>query len=231
MDRLTINKISSILDKAESYCDSFSYNAANRLISSIEYKDLTNESHIKKYHYLMGKSEMLGSKERNDAIYHLEKALSIRTKTKDEFLEVMIINNLAIAYYKINEMEKAEFLFNKSYHCLQMQKTIMPSNLNKALLTLFNCAKFFSEKKLFKKAAELCDVGIVLSKNSESSTHVDKLYYEKAFNLYMLKQKEGAAKNYFYALAFSELNRNISLKNTILNDIKEFGIKFDHQNI
>lgn len=227
MKNYTIDKYTKILNQTERFCDSFSYDTAYKIISEVDAKELQKDIDKKRYYYLIGKSTLLSGNDAVNVIPTLEKALNIPSLDENSFLNVLILNILAVAYLKEGNIKRAGELFDETYEKLQHQKVIMPSILNKALLIIFNCAKYQSELNNYDEAIELCNNGIMLSKRGESIVHLDKLYYEKAFNLYKKGQKIGSTKCYFYALAFVEINRNSSLKMTIANDLKEFEISFD----
>lgn len=229
MNKFKDDQIPILLNKVDKYCMNFEYKAAWKLLKKIDEEKIDNDEDLKRYLYFLGSINLIEMSEYNQGILILERALNVKVLKVTNFLDVLIIDKLAVAHYLLTEIIEAEYLFNQAIKVLETLMIENDNDLSKAVLVIFNCAKFYSEIKNHNKSIELCDMGIAIAKRSERAIHLDKLYYEKAYNLYHINQKAGATKCYFYALAYVELSRNKELKKIIKDNIKEYNISFDEQ--
>lgn len=102
-------------------------------------------------------------------------------------------------------------------------------NLNQESLEIikiyYNTTKFHSSVKEYQKAIELCSLGIALQKQQNMNFELDKLYYEKGFNLYKLGRKKEAEEFYYYAAALAKMYNHDLILEVIKKNMKEFDLK------
>lgn len=189
--------------------------------------ELLKTSHEKKqYYYYLGITSLLGYDKISDAIYNFNLGLSVEVDPHLEFLDVLITNGIGLAYYMDSENEKALTYFEKSLNELD-EFTKGPISLVDSIeLTklYYTSAKFYSKIEEYEKAINLCVLGIKIQKFHNISYDLDRLYYEKAFNLVKLGKLKEAQESYGLAAALAKMDQKELVLETIRDDMKQFNL-------
>lgn len=198
-----------IYEDVRNLCDHFKYaEAYNILEDNIKYSDIDSDYEKKHYLHALGITTLLGYNKINASIEIFERELNIRGDCAGEFIDALSTNSIGIAYFLKKDTEVAKKYFEQSLEMLEHLNELSTEELNKTMLTLYNSAKFYSEIKEFRRAISLCNIGIDLAVEENRMSHLEKLIYEKAFNLEELGHYELAIKMYERALAIAELKGN-----------------------
>lgn len=134
---------------------------------------------------------------------------------------------IGVAYHLKEETNKAKIYFEQSIRELEKIANIDLKNLDKILLIYFNTAKFYSDIGDYQEAVTLCETGIQMAESEKTTSQLDKLYYEKAFNEAMNGQLAEAKKGYFIAMAFAIMNQNDVIIEIIKKNMHKFKLTFD----
>ncbi|PLS38348.1 hypothetical protein CYV26_06465 [Carnobacterium maltaromaticum] len=92
-----------------------------------------------------------------------------------------------------------------------------------------NVAKFYSEIKEYNRAELLCSEGIEIGKPENIISHLEKMHYEKAFNLAKQNKLKGAKDNYLSAYVLAKIKNNLPIIKTIKKDMEDFKIGLDFE--
>ena len=94
-------------------------------------------------------------------------------------------NGVGIAYVLDSEIDKAKTYYEKALN--QLEELIENFGEIRDSLDIttiyFNSAKFYSQIENYQKAVELCNLGITLQQMNHTNFELDRLFYEKAYNL------------------------------------------------
>ena len=125
-----------------------------------------------------------------------------------------------------SEHEKALTYFEKSLILLDgfLEQTDSSIENGEVLKVYFTSAKFYSEIGSYNKALSLCELSIALQKKLNMNYELDRLYYEKAFNLIQLGERKGGKEYYYYASVLSKLSDNDVLSKVIKKDMATFDL-------
>lgn len=197
------------------------------LTEKIKLKDIP-EIYFKEYCYYAGSAKLIGEENLVEAMYYFE--LGYYSNVEDDgFFEIMLINMIGIVYFLESKIEEAKYMFDKSLEEMGHLSSFEFKQFEKMLLAIYNTAKFYSEIKEYHKAEMLCSEGIEISISENIMSHLEKLHYEKAFNLAKQNKLQGAKENYLSAYSFAKIKRNNPIIKVIKKDMKKFGISLDYE--
>lgn len=221
-----------IFKNINSLCEKFQYEKANillnRKLKKVEF--LNDNYNLKQYYYYNGLTLLLGKNNIDESEENFELALETNGGYQNEFLNTMITNMYGVISIMKEDVVTAKYYFEKSLFELEELMDYGAENFEKTLLVIYNCAKFFSGLNDYKKSISLCNIGIDFAVSENIMPHLEKIYYEKAFNLAKLKKFEKAEKFYFQAYALCMIKRNSTLIEVINKDMIEFKLKLKATN-
>lgn len=200
--------------------------ACDLLKDQLKFEDLKTNQEKKQYYYYLGITSLLGYNEISDAQYNFQLGLNLETDKQREFLDILLTNGIGLAYFMNSEEDKALTYFEKSM--VELDQFVNQTNSLRESIEImklyYTSAKFYSAIKQYAKALNLCDLGIALQKREHANYDLDRLYYEKAFNLVHLGELQGAKDYYYYAGALSKLSGNKILSEVIEKDREAFNM-------
>ena len=85
---------------------------------------------------------------------------------------------------------------------------------------------FYSKMKEYNKAIDLCTAEIKVQQNYYISYDLERLYYEKAFNLAQLGKLTEAREYFGFAESLEKMGGNNFVVGVIQKDIEHFNLKF-----
>lgn len=222
------HKNTKIFNELRILCSEIKYKEAFELLNNkIDYNQLEDSLELRKYYYYKGITSLLAYQNFSDAHYNFHLSLSSDEKRELDFFDVLSTNGIAMTYFLDSETDKARTYFDKAL--LQLNQLMDYLNLNQESLEIikiyYNTAKFHSSVKEYQKAIELCSLGIALQKQQNMNFELDKLYYEKGFNLYKLGRKKEAEEYYYYAAALAKMDNHDLILEVIKKNMKEFDLK------
>lgn len=216
----------TVFKQVQNLRSQFKLKEAYTLMQELKFEDLKTNQEKKQYYYYVGVTSLLGYNKISDATYNFNLGLNLETDPQLEFLDILIMNGIGLAYFMESEHEKALTYFEKSLILLEgllEQKNSSIEN-GEVLKVYFTSAKFYSEIGDYNRALSLCELSISLQKNLNMNYELDRLYYEKAFNLYQLGEQKGAKEYYYYAGVFSKISGNEILSRVIQKDMDTFDL-------
>ncbi|MGX7417900.1 helix-turn-helix domain-containing protein [Carnobacterium gallinarum] len=225
---MNINYTTAVFNQVKQLCATYKHiEAKELLLNEIDFKKIESAYEIKKYYYYLGLTELIGSENFVDAHYYFNLVLSDKTEKKLDLIDVLATNGVGIAYVLTSEYDKAHTYYEKSLKQLEELvgnlKEIGDSN--DVMSIYFNSAKFYSQIENYEKAIELCSQGILLQQMNHTSFELDRLFYEKAFNLVKLGKKSEAEEFYFHAATFAILNKNTIVIESIKKNVEAFNLQ------
>ncbi|TFJ43433.1 hypothetical protein CKN80_12855 [Carnobacterium divergens] len=222
------NENYAIFQQVDQLCDIFQYKEAYEILKKKLNEERLSTIHEKKmYFYLMGKILLMGFNDIEEALHYLNLELIVDRSERVDFTDVLVSNTIGVAYHLKKETSKAKIYFVQSIQDLEKLTNHDLKNLDKILLIYFNTAKFYSDIGDYHEAIKLCETGIQMAEAEKTTSQLDKLYYEKAFNEAMNGQLEEAKKGYFIAMAFAIMNKNDVIIEIIKKNMNKFKLTFD----
>lgn len=219
------NKYREIFKQTSIMHDRFEQvNAFNHLIENVDIDNIPNEF-LKEYYYYLGASKLSGFNDTKKALYYFDLGLKCVKEKSNLFFHALLVNMMGIVYFKNDELRNAKECFDRSLQMLAEIEDWSISNYDKTLLIHFNTAKFYSEINEFERVVDICNQAIKLAFEENLMFHLEKIYYEKAFNLAKLERFESAEKSYTMSMLLAEAKENSLLIKIIKNDILKFKIK------
>lgn len=216
----------TVFKKVQNLRSQFKLKEAYSLVQELDVNDLKTNHEKKQYYYYLGITSLLGYNKISDATYNFNLGLNLETETHLEFLDILITNGIGLAYFMESEHEKALTYFEKSLILLDgfLEQTDSSIENGEVLKVYFTSAKFYSEIGNYNKALSLCELSIALQKKLNMNYELDRLYYEKAFNLIQLGERKGGKEYYYYASVLSKLSDNDVLSKVIKKDMATFDL-------
>lgn len=198
------------------------------LMKRVKPEMLNNNLEVKYYYYYLSRTLLLGFHKNDEALKCLmEVEERINWEEEDYLIDLLIENTIGIALALKNNKKEAKKYFDISIEKILSCKILPEEKYNEAILILYNSAKFYSSLKQNSYAIDLCILAVSIAKGLVTFKHLDKVYYEMAFNYAEIGKKEKAANLYIYAYTFSNLNNNSLAKKVIREDAKKFGINLE----
>ena len=222
-----VNYTTAIFNQVKQLCATYKHKEAqDLLVKEIDVKKLEKGYEIKKYYYYLGLTELIGNKSFTDAHYYFNLVLSDKSEKTIDLIDVLATNGVGIAYVLDSEIDKAKTYYEKALN--QLEELIENFGEIRDSLDIttiyFNSAKFYSQIENYQKAVELCNLGITLQQMNHTNFELDRLFYEKAYNLAKLGRTEEAEEFFFHAASFARLNKNIIVLEAIKKNMAEFKI-------
>lgn len=224
-----IEKVQNTFNEIEELCSIFRYKEAYELIQ--ENKNLAlakNNLVLKKYYYYLSKLQIILFDNTNETVFNLVFSLHLESKEEDEFVNALILNMLALACFKKGDNVRAEIYFKASIDRTQSIKNFSQNNIEESLNLYYNVAKFYSSIGRYSDAIYYCSIALKISKIENIHKYVDRLLYEKGYNLAMEGNLTGAEKSLMQAWTFSEYHNNDTLTEIIKEAIVEFDLKLKY---
>lgn len=222
-----VNPVVSIFKKVQLLRSQFKLREAyNLIVENISIEELKTNYEKKQYYYYLGITSLLGKENVSDAHYNFNLALIIETEANSKFLDILTTNGIGLAYFLGNEEDKALTYFEKSLVELDnfsSEFVLLSENIEITRL-YYGTAKFYSKIKEYKKAVDLCTLGINLQQKQNINYELEQLYYEKAFNLAELNELSESEEFYYYATALAKIAGNEVVLEAIKQDIREFKL-------
>lgn len=223
------NPIFTVFKKVQDLRSQFKLKEACDLIKKeIDVKELKTNQEKKQYYYYLGITSLLGDNKISDATYNFNLGLQLEIEPQLEFLDILITNGIGLAYFMNSEEDKALTYFEKSLAGLDgfMKRTVSLDESIEITKLYYTSANFYSKIKEYNKAIDLCTVGIRVQQNHHINYDLERLYYEKAFNLAQLGKLTEARENYGFAESLAKMSGNDLVIDVIQKDIEHFNIKF-----
>ena len=181
-----VNYTTAIFNQVKQLCATYKHKEAqDLLVKEIDVKKLEKVYEIKKYYYYLGLTELIGNKSFTDAHYYFNLVLSDKSEKTIDLIDVLATNGVGIAYVLDSEIDKAKTYYEKALN--QLEELIENFGEIRDSLDIttiyFNSAKFYSQIENYQKAVELCNLGITLQQMNHTNFELDRLFYEKAYNL------------------------------------------------
>lgn len=206
----------------------YKFNQAETLLNQLNEEKLTNNYEKKLYYYYKGKLLSGFRKKFEEGLSFLNLALLIQNDSQAyKILDALITNTVASLYFQKKEIEKSRIYFNKSLEELEKTDFVSDSDYTIASKIYYNNAEFYSEINDYYKALEFVEKGIELALEIKLIERLDRLYYEKAFNLAKLDKNVEAEKNYLISMGFAQVNQNSVIVAVIKEDLNEFDLSFE----
>lgn len=223
----TTNYTVAIFNQVKQLCATYRHKEAHDvLVKEIDIKLLEKSEERKKYYYYLGLTELIANKNFKDAYYYFNLVLVDKSDLNVSLIDVLATNGIGIAYVLESELEKALTYYEKALNQLEKLIENFGEILDSADITTvyFNSAKFYSQIENYGKAVDLCNLGITIQQMNHTNSELDRLFYEKAFNLVKIGEMKEAEKFYFHAASVASLNGNDVVEKAIKMDMKEFKI-------
>lgn len=223
----TTNYTVAIFNQVKQLCATYRHKEAHDVLTKeIDIKLLEKSEERKKYYYYLGLTELIANKNFKDAHYYFNLVLVDKSELNVSLIDVLATNGIGIAYVLESELEKALTYYEKALNQLEKLIENFGEILDSADITTvyFNSAKFYSQIENYGKAVDLCNLGITIQQMNHTNSELDRLFYEKAFNLVKLGEMKEAEKFYFHAASVASLNGNDVVVKAIKMDMKEFKI-------
>ncbi|BCN28841.1 helix-turn-helix domain-containing protein [Anaeromicropila herbilytica] len=142
--------------------------------------------------------------------------------------DIMIINNIALAYYNLDNKEEAIKLMYELIDYIEDRYIDTKSKVEKLPLILYNLSKWLGLEKRYEEAIDICNKGVEVCNKHGKLRCYGEIIYNKGYNLYELDRREEsidcikqayyiflAQQNTEYAsnvVAFAKENLNLNLE-------------------
>ena len=138
--------------------------------------------------------------------------------------EIIAINNLANCKGENGELDEAiELLFSLKKH-YDYRMVNQEEILRTQLMVLYNLSKFLGTAGRYDECIEICDTGIRISRETRRCSHLDRLFYNKAWALMKRSQLQD------YLLAEESIRLAICIADGLCNDLfKQHYIRFKEE--
>lgn len=223
------NPIVTVFKQVQDLRSQFKLKEACDLIKKeIDVKKLKTNQEKKQYYYYLGITSLLGYNKISDATYNFNLGLQLEIEPQLEFLDILITNGIGLSYFMNSEEEKALIYFEKSLTGLDefMKRTVSLDESIEITKLYYTSANFYSKIKEYNKAIDLCTEGIKVQQNYHISYDLERLYYEKAFNLAQLGKLTEAKENYSFAESLAKMSGNDLVVEVIQKDMEHFNLNF-----
>lgn len=197
------------------------------LTENIELSELPT-SYLKEYCYYAGSAKLIGYNDLSSAMYYFQLGYCSQNED-DTFFQIMLTNMIGIVYFLEFKIDEAKEMLDNSLNEMGRLNSFEFKHFEKMLLVIYNVAKFYSEIKEYNRAELLCSEGIEIGKSENIMSHLEKLYYEKAFNLAKQNKLKGAKDNYLSAYVLAKIKNNLPIIKTIKKDMEGFKIGLDFE--
>lgn len=203
-------KLRGLLARVIDLSSEFKFQEAYQLLEGISDVEAIENSDLKaEVYYNFGNINLVGFHEIDKALYYFYEVSTMNVT--QVMIKSLAINSIGVCYAQKGELEFARGHFDKSLQLIKENSDFVTKNVSKIF---YNVAKFYSSLGDFSRAVALCDQGLELYKQFKSTSYLDFLYYEKAFNLQHLDEEK--AKKYFALSAgIAEFNDNQFIIDTI----------------
>lgn len=222
-----VNPIYTIFKQVQDLRSQFKLKEACDLLNKeIDVKELKTNQEKKQYHYYLGITSLLGYNKISDATYNFNLGLQLEVEPQLEFLDILITNGIGLAYFMNLEENKALTYFEKSLTGLHefVKRTVSLDESIEITKLYYTSANFYSKIKEYNKAINLCTLGIKVQQKYHINYDLERLYYEKAFNLAQLGKLTEARENYSFAESLAKMVGNDLVVEVIQKDRKHFNI-------
>lgn len=208
----------------------YKFDSAEKCLNKLDEGKLISKYEKKLFYYYKGFLLSNQSNETEEALSFLNLALLIQSNSQAyQLLDALTTNIVAILYLNKEELERARVYFNKTLEDIEKIDFISESDFENASKIYYNNAKFYSEVNDYFMALELLEKGIELALEAKLIERLDRLYYEKAFNLAKLNKNVEAEKNYLISMGFAQVNQNNIIIKIIKKDLKTFNLSFESE--
>lgn len=180
---------------------------------------------LKHYYYYIGITSLIGNTNFSEAIYNFNQAISAENEGS-EFLDILTTNGIGLTYFMQEEQDKALTYFEKSLTQLDdfMNHSLSFKEHIEIMKIYYTTAKFYAEIGEYEKSLNLCNLGIMLQKSHQVNYDLERLYYEKAFNLSRLGRLVEAGECYVFAAALAKMDENEFVLDVVREDMKTFNL-------
>ncbi|MFD2388384.1 hypothetical protein [Enterococcus rivorum] len=172
------------MDVIEDKCNHLKYKEAFKMLQ--DYSNPIphhNSLLLDKYNYYHGITSLLGVKDSSEALFYLYQGAEIKDKVN--IYNIMSDNAIGTMYALEKKMDRAKIYHDKSVKMLAEYGREIPKMAYKVF---YDSSNFYSQHGDYKKSLKLCEQGIKLNKENNSSFYLEQLLYEVAFNKQMLGQ-------------------------------------------
>lgn len=217
-----------LFEEVKELCSKVKHRKAYELLkSNIEFEKIETAYETRLYYYFIGITGLMGQESPMNAVYYFNQILANQSDRNIDIFDVLAMNGIGIAYSLQDEDEKALTYFEKSLDQLDELFSLIDTinDSPEIAKTYYNSAKFYSKIGEYSKAVNLCSLGIELLNKEGLAYHLDFLFYEKAFNLMKLNEKNDSAKFYLRAMVMADINDNEILMEIIKNNVLEYDIE------
>lgn len=214
-------KFNEFLDAIEDKCNHLKYKEAFNLL--LDYSNPIphhNSLLLDKYNYYHGITSLLGMKDSSEALFYLYQGAEIKDKVN--IYNIMSDNAIGTMYGLEKRMDRAKIYHDKSVKMLAEYGREIPKMAYKVF---YDASNFYSQHEDYKKSLKLCEQGIKLNKENNSSFYLEQLLYELAVNKQMLGHD--AKQDYVFAYYYAKFKGNKSIADSALKDMETHNISFD----
>lgn len=200
--------------------------ARDLLLEKINVDQLTTAFELKSYYYYLGITNLIGYNRFSDAYYNFDLALKVDTGHMLDSLDILATNSIGLTYFMQNESDKALTYFEKSLS--QLDNFINYSFSSKENIEIikiyYTTAKFYAGIGEYEKSLNLCNLGIMLQMSHQVNYDLERLYYEKAFNLSRLGRLVESGECYEVAASLARMDENEFVFDVIREEMKNFNL-------
>lgn len=149
------NDYNRIFRQVRELCGKRKHEEAYNLIEKeIKFDMLETIYDIKQYYYYMGITSLVGFNRISDGIYYFNQALAAESQNSIDFLDVLSLNGIGIAYFRDNENDKASTYFEQSIEQLDELSSLIDTMKDSLEISkiYYNTALFYSKIGKHNKA-------------------------------------------------------------------------------
>lgn len=198
----------------DKYCNSFEYDKAYAILETMQDADIDDSRIMNAIEYYQAYLNYWIKGDEASALFYFNNVLT-KTKSGDDYY-ILSNNGLGTVFDKRGDKKYAE----KYYRNVLLEIEQLDKIPLRYVTIFFNIAQFYSSINEYRKAVDVCNQGIEVTRSYQSTYCLEALLYEKAFNTCKLDD-ESYKELYEDARKVAIYNNNPRIIKTIHDDLKK----------
>lgn len=220
------SQLNQQLDATEFKLVTSEYREAQALLEKINGSDLTDERQRWRYLYLRGYLSTLLDHPITDSIFDFNQILMAKSQSPLIY-NLLAYTGCGIAYARHDQLDKAEFYFNKVFDQIYQCTIETTKDVWRVLNIVYNTGRFYSQSgHNYEIGNELLNYALTICANNHVTYYVAKVEYQLALNGLALKADPAEIIEHIHdSRAFARINRN----HIMLAQLDQLQARLDNQ--
>ncbi len=186
------------------------YQASEKILSVIDQNQLVDQTQSWCFDYLKGYLIALQKGSTADAVFYFNRIIAEIPKNQVEILGLLAYTGMGMVYENIDEIEKAEYFFNKAMSEVYQIPIKETRDVWRTLNILYYCGTFYANVNDYQTSDALLKHGVEICSNNHVTYYLARLTFRLAKNaLAQKKAPQEIVELYYDTKAYAKINRNI----------------------